>query len=77
MRNLQYNVMVGNYKFDTVNTLEKANAYRDLNYRVVPVLTRAGKSAEELKAEEECYRKIRERNPQNIDRKNIRFAVVA
>ena len=76
MRNLQYNVMVGNYKFDTVNTLEKANAYKDLGYRVVPVLVKTDKSQEELKAVEECYRKIRERNPQNVDRRAIRFAAV-
>lgn len=77
MRNLQYAVMVGNYRAAVVKTLAEAQSYRDKGYKVVEILTRAGKSPEEVKAEEECYRKIRERNPQNYDRRAIRFEVAA
>lgn len=76
MRNLVYHIYNGHQRVATVNTLEKARHWETRGRRAVVALENAGVSSEERKALEKCYAKIRERNPQNPDRRAIRFKAV-
>ena len=76
MRNLQYNILNGRQKVATVNTLEQAQRWVMRGRKAVVALVNAGVSPEEHEALEKYYAKVRERNPQNPDRREIRFKAV-
>lgn len=76
MRNLTYTIFNGHQKVATVNTLAEAKRWEQRGRKAVPTLVKAGPSREEREALEKFYQKVRERNPQNPDRREIRFKAV-
>lgn len=77
MRKLQYNVMMGSVKFDTVDTLRQAQAYRDKGFRVIEVLKNIPKTIEEIEAEQKFELERIKRNKGHVNRKDLRFAATA